>query len=88
MFKRKIRTIEDVEQFFEYLVKTLHLNFHPDTDFSEYINIGNGNNTFSPQEAKKLNAAMTQCVKLCKTAKKDIYEIGFNCLQNTYKSQN
>jgi hypothetical protein len=82
MFERKIKTIKDVEQFFEYLVKSLHLNFHPDTNFREYINIANGNNTFSPKEAKKLNASMDQCFKLCETVKTDIYEIGLNCLRN------
>jgi hypothetical protein len=80
MFEITIRTIEDVEQFFEYLTKTLHLNFHPDTDFSEYINIENGDNTFSPHDVKKLNSTIAQCFQVCETAHKDIYEIGLNCL--------
>jgi hypothetical protein len=80
MFERTIRTIEDVEQFFEYLVKTLHLNFHPDTDFREYINIENGCNVFSQHDAEKLNFTMAQCFEACENADKDIYEIGINRL--------
>ena len=59
MFDGTIRSIKDVEQFFNYLVKTLHLNFHPDTDFLDYINIENGVNTFSSNDTATLNSAIT-----------------------------
>lgn len=65
MFNKTIRTIEDVEQFFDYLVKILHLNFHPDTDFCEYINIETKVNTFSPHDAENLNFVMSQCFRVC-----------------------
>ncbi|MHB9070758.1 MAG: hypothetical protein ACYC54_10380 [Sedimentisphaerales bacterium] len=80
MFNKTIRTIEDVEQFFDYLVKILHLNFHPDTDFLVYINIETKVNTFSQHDAKKLNSTMAQCFNVCEAAEKDIYRIGINSL--------
>jgi len=80
MFNRTIKSIEDVEQFFDYLVKTLHLNFHPDTDFLNYINIDNGGSTFSPHDVDKLNFVMSRCFKVCEAADKDIYRIGINSL--------
>ena len=82
MFERKIRTIKDVKHFFKYLVKTLHLNFNPDNDFSDYINIEHGGSTFSRSEAKKFNSKMAKCFQVCKTTHKDIYEIGLNSLLN------
>lgn len=34
----EITSIEDVKAFAQYLANDLHLNFHPDDDFSFYVN--------------------------------------------------
>ena len=80
MFDITIRSIKDVEQFFDYLANTLHLNFHPDTDFLDYINIENRVNTFSPHDAENLNSVMSKCFEVCGVAGIDIYNISINCL--------
>jgi len=85
MFDIKIRSIKDVEQFFDYLVKTLHLNFHPDTDFMEYINLEAEVNTFSPHEAEILNSLMSQCFIFCEALGADIYEIALRCYHRSCK---
>ncbi len=52
-----ITTIEDVKAFAKYLTNDLHLNFHPDDDFSFYVNYETKEPTFSPEEAAKYIAA-------------------------------
>ena len=56
-----ITTIEDVKAFAKYLTNDLHLNFHPDDDFSFYVNYETKEPTFSPEEAAKYNALMNEC---------------------------
>ena len=54
----KITSIEDVKAFANHLANDLHLNFHPDDDFSFYVNYETKEPTFSPEEAAKYNALM------------------------------
>ena len=37
--KSHIKTVEDVNKFFDYLLEERRVNFHPDTPFEDYINV-------------------------------------------------
>ena len=70
-----ITTIEDVKLFAFQLVNEETLNFHPDNDFSEYINIETNMPVYSPEESKKLNIQMYKCFEVCEQFNEDIYEL-------------
>lgn len=71
---QKILTLQDVEDFTIYLVHNVKVNIHPDTPFEDYINIDNGNQTFSQYEINKGNKLMKQCFDVCAKHDIDIYE--------------
>ena len=70
-----ITTIEDVKAFAQYLVNDLHPNFHPNDDFSSYINYEKNEPVFTPEEAAKYNALMNECFDVCEKTSADVYEI-------------
>lgn len=70
-----ITTIEDVKAFAKYLTNDLLLNFHPDDDFSFYVNYETKEPIFSPEEAAKYNALMNECFDVCEKANVDVYEV-------------
>jgi len=71
----RIKTVEDVQAFAEHLFNTERLNFHPDCDFREYVNMGSSERTYSEQDAEKRNRMMAECFRVCKKNKTDIYEV-------------
>ena len=77
-----IDTIEDVKSFFTDLVYKLHLNFHPDDPFEDYV-MEDGRPLFTQQEAAIFETLMNECFNVCDKADVDIYEIGMEIL-NTY----
>ena len=77
-----INSIEDVKQFASHLTNDLHLNFHPDDDFSFYVNYETKEPTFSPEEAAKYNALMNECFDDCEKANVDVYEVMGEYLRN------
>ena len=83
MFSIEIKTIEDVKRYFCYLVEELHLNFHPDTEFSEYVSSETVESTFSKGEICYHNSLMGTCFSVCEKAGVDIYEIGLQVLKGT-----
>lgn len=70
-----ITTIEDVKLFAFQLVNEESLNFHPDSDFSEYINFETNTSVYSPEESKILNVLMNKCFEVCEQYNEDIYEL-------------
>lgn len=78
----KITTIEDIKAFAKYLTNDLHLNFHPDDDFSFYVNYETKEPTFSPEEAAKYNALMNECFDVCEKANVDVYDVMGEYLRN------
>ncbi len=64
-----------MKAFAKYLTNDLHLNFHPDDDFSFYVNYETKESTFSPEEAAKYNALMNECFDVCEKASVDVYEV-------------
>ena len=80
-FNEDIKTIEDVRKYFSYLVEEIRLNFHPDTDFSEYVSCETGRRTFTDKEASYHNSLMDICFSICEESGVDIYEIGLEVLK-------
>jgi hypothetical protein len=81
MFNKKIKTAKDVRQYFSYLVNIRKLNFHPDTDFSEYVSTETGKPTFTDEEVRRFNDLMEDSFKVCELEGIDIYEIGLQVLK-------
>lgn len=77
----EINNLVDVTRFFKYLTEERHVSFHPDDDFSSYVNIETGRPTFTPEECREYNAAMQQCFQVCQSVGEDIYLIGLETLK-------
>jgi hypothetical protein len=70
----EIKTIEDVEEFVTQLVAE-GLNYHPDDDFENYIDIETGDPSYMPEEALLRNKLNQQCFEICEKTETDIYDI-------------
>jgi hypothetical protein len=68
-----IESLEDVKRFAMFLIDDLHLNFHPDDDFSFYV--GKESWNLNTTEAAQGNKLMDQCFEVCEKEHTDIYEI-------------
>jgi hypothetical protein len=64
---------QDVIAFAKQLVKE-GVNFHPDEDFKNYINIETSQPTYSEKEAELRNILMTQCIAVCEKNGIDVYD--------------
>ena len=51
------------------------LNYHPDDDFTGYINISTNEATYTTEEAAMRNELNNQCFKVCELEGADIYDI-------------
>lgn len=71
---KEIKTVEDVKIFFNQLLDE-SLNFHPDEDFANYINIDTRELTYSDDEAELRNKLMDRCFVVCDQHHSDIYEL-------------
>ncbi|HEY5569983.1 MAG TPA: hypothetical protein VIK42_00740 [Bacteroidales bacterium] len=69
----EIKTIEDVALFASQLVNKENLNFHPDDDFSDYINLETQESLYSEKEIQTLNQQMKKCFDVCNQFGTDIY---------------
>jgi hypothetical protein len=70
----RIGTLEDVKIFVKQLVEE-GLNYHPDDDFSQYINIQTDEPTYSPEQASLRNELNIQCFEVCEVLGVDIYDV-------------
>jgi hypothetical protein len=70
----EIRSPEDVTEFVKLLVAE-GLNYHPDDDFENYINIETGEPSYTSGEALLRNRLNAQCFEVCESAGADIYDI-------------
>lgn len=70
----EIKNRHDVESFMKQLVAE-GTNAHPDEDFNNYINMGSGLATYTPEEAGLRNTLMTQCFDVCESDGTDIYSM-------------
>jgi hypothetical protein len=83
MFNKEIKTVKDVRQYFSFMVNERKVNFHPDTDFSEYVSCETGKSTFTDEEIDQFNSLMGASFEVCELAEADIYEIGLEMLKGT-----
>lgn len=72
-----MKTIDDIRDFFEEL-KQQGVNFHPDDNFNNYVNVETGQPSFSAAQAAELNDKLDQAFGVCEAEGVDIYEL---CLE-------
>ena len=70
---KQINTSNDVVAYAMQLVKE-GVNFHPDDDFNDYINIETQNPSYTKQQADLRNILMNQCFEVCQKNGIDIYD--------------
>lgn len=70
----EIKTLEDVKEFVHQLMAE-GLNYHPDDDFENYVNMETGEPSYSPQDVLLRNQLNDQCFEVCQAAGADIYDI-------------
>lgn len=77
-----IKSIEDVNLFFHHLIYDRKINFHPDDDFSDYINNEDSSPAFSSEEVRTYNQLMDESFDVCEKSNIDIYGIGLQMLKD------
>lgn len=77
----QIKTINDVEAFFQHLVTERNLSFHPDDRFEVYVFCDDGSNIFSEKECAIYNRLMDECFEVCEKDGADVYAIGLAFMQ-------
>lgn len=70
----KIKSVADVEQFAKLLVEE-GSNFHPDDDFTKFVNYKTGEPTYTLEQAELRNSLMRQCFEICEKKEQDIYAV-------------
>lgn len=80
-----ITSVADVKAFFHHLVDERKVNFHPDDDFADYINIEDKTPSFTVEEVAVYNRLMEESFDVCEAAGVDIYELGLEELQKVLK---
>ena len=71
---KTIESLEEVALFMKELVAE-GLNYHPDDDFENYMNMETGGPSYTSEEAALRNWLNEQCFEVCEKNKKDIYDI-------------
>jgi hypothetical protein len=72
---KEINTVEDVKLFAFQLVNEEDLSFHPDDDFSDYINLTTQEPLYLADEVIQLNQLLDKCFSICEQEDVDIYEL-------------
>lgn len=70
-----ITDLEEVKSFFISLIEEENLNFHPDEDFNNYINLDSKLPTYTDEEAMRLNGLLEKCFEICEKERIDIYNL-------------
>ncbi len=70
----QIKNPYDVEAFVVQLVSE-GLNYHPDDDFENYINLKTDEPSYTPEEAQKRNELNQQCFEVCEKFNIDLYDL-------------
>lgn len=69
----KIINLDDVRTFTKQLINE-SVNFHPDENFINYINIQTSEPTYAEKDAEVRNALMAECFEVCDKNGIDIYD--------------
>ena len=80
-----ITSVEEVTQFFKFLIEEKRLNFHPDDDFAEYVYNETQEPFFNEAEVKLYNRLMDECFAVCAESNYSIYEIGLEILKENIR---
>jgi hypothetical protein len=70
----EVKSLENVTEFVTQLVAE-GLNYHPDDDFENYVNIETGEPSYTPDEVALRNRLNAQCFEVCESAGADIYDL-------------
>lgn len=81
-----LKTILDVQKFFEHIVFDLGINFHIDTPFSDYVNYSDNKAMMSKKEAIRYEVMMSKAIDICNAEGVDEYELGLDTLQSFINS--
>ena len=81
MYDRAIKTANDAKEFFVFLIERKSLNFHPDTDFGEYVNLETGVPIFDIEETTRYDELMDNCFVVCQSEEVDIYDLSLTVLK-------
>ncbi len=79
-----ITSAEEVRDFFSHLVNDFGINFHPDDDFTDYVNYTTGERTMDDEQAELYNRLMDESFDVCGDA---VYEIGSDLLLERLKTE-
>ena len=80
-----ITSVDDVKQFFHHLADERNLNFHPDDDFRNYIQLETHAPSFTDKECDTYNRMMDESFAVCEAANADIYEIGMENVMKKFE---
>lgn len=64
-----------VRQLAAYIVQDLGVNFHPDEEFANYINIETKEPSFTAEECATADALIEECFAVCEREGVDIYDL-------------
>lgn len=81
-----ITTVEEVKEFFRHIVYDLDINFHPDDDFKDYLNLATGERSMDDEQAELYNRLMDEAFEACDDEEM-VYEIGYDLLKERLKIQ-
>ena len=70
----QIQTINDVKSFAKQIIAE-GTSFHPDDDFSYYMNFADNKPCYSKEETDFRNELMSKCFDVCEKEGKDIYDV-------------
>lgn len=79
----EIKSIEDVRTFFNQLHQE-ELNFHPDEDFCNYVNVKTAEPPYSSEEIALRNNLLDQCFEICEKEDTDIYEVAVDVFMKDF----
>ena len=65
--------VDDVRNFFHYIVEERNVNFNPDDMFRDYM-LADGSNAFTPEECGNYNRLVEEAFKICDKENVGIYE--------------
>ena len=73
--KSRILSIDDVKEFFNFLIYDCNVMLHPDERFENYADLETEKQLFTPEQCAILDHLMDMCFDVCEMAGEDIYEI-------------
>ena len=74
-----IASAEEVKAFFRHIVYDLDINFHPDDDFADYVDLKTGNRTMDDEAAAIYNRLIDEAFDA--VGEDAVYEIACNLLK-------